>query len=121
MTPCGAPDFSLGVLWFPMSHSTSPAPSLIAAGETLGVIGAGVRGRTLLHGLFDSGAISREQAWASAKSQSTCDIASHELGIPVATDWRSRVPESGLILVCVKPKQAAVVAATLRSAGLRPE
>ena len=96
-------------------------PSLIDPGETLGVIGAGVMGRTLLHGLFDSGAISRDQAWASAKSQSSCDAAAEELGIPVVADWSSQVPQSGLILVCVKPKQAAAVAATLRSAGLRPD
>jgi pyrroline-5-carboxylate reductase len=77
-------------------------------------------GRTLLHGLFDSGAILREQTWASAKSQSSCEAASLELGIPVATDWRKWVPQSGLILICVKPKQVAAVAATLKGAGLRP-
>jgi pyrroline-5-carboxylate reductase len=101
--------------------SDSKKPYLISAGETLGVIGAGVMGRTLLHGLFDSGTISREQAWASAKSRSSCDAASEELGIPVVTDCRSRVSQSGLILVCVKPKQAASVAGTLKEAGLRPD
>jgi len=94
---------------------------LIAKGETLGVIGAGVMGRTLLHGLFDSGAISREHAWAGAKSQASCAAASEELGIPVTTDFRSRVPHSGLILICVKPKQAAGVTAALKQAGLRPD
>jgi pyrroline-5-carboxylate reductase len=96
-------------------------PPLVNAGETLGVIGAGVMGRTLLHGLFDSGAILREQAWASAKSQSSCVAASEELGIPVSADWRKWVPQSGLILVCVKPKQVAAVAAMLKDAGLRPD
>jgi pyrroline-5-carboxylate reductase len=95
--------------------------SLIGPGQTLGVIGAGVMGRTLLHGLFDSGAITREQAWASAKSHSSCDAASAELGITVATDYRSHVPQAGLILICVKPKQAAKVIADLKQAGLRPE
>jgi pyrroline-5-carboxylate reductase len=94
-------------------------PTLIAPGETLGVIGAGVMGRTLLHGLFDSGALSRDQAWAAAKSQSSCDAAADELRIPVLTDFRSRVAESGLILICVKPKQAASVTAKLKEAGLR--
>jgi len=94
---------------------------LIAKGETLGVIGAGVMGRTLLHGLFDSGAISREQAWASAKSPLSCDAASKELGIPVVTDFSKLVAGSGLILICVKPKQAAAVTAALKAAGLRPK
>ncbi|MGB6944954.1 MAG: pyrroline-5-carboxylate reductase [Bryobacteraceae bacterium] len=93
--------------------------ALVAEGETLGVIGAGVMGRTLLHGLFDSGAISRQQAWASAKSQVSCDAASEELGIPVTTDFARRVPDAGLILICVKPKQAAKVTAALQEAKLR--
>ena len=94
---------------------------LIAKGETLGVIGAGVMGRTLLHGLFDSCAISREQAWASAKSHVSCDAASKELGIPVVTDFSKLVAGSGLILICVKPKQAAVVTAALKAAKLGPK
>lgn len=94
---------------------------LIANGETLGVIGAGVMGRTLLHDLFDSGALQREQAWASAKSHSSCEAASKELGIPVDPDFKSRIGDCGLILICVKPKQAASVAAALKQAGLRPE
>ena len=94
---------------------------LIAEGETLGVIGAGVMGRTLLHGLFDSGAIARKQAWASAKSQVSCDAASQDLGIAVTTDFKSHVSDSGLILICVKPKQAASVAAALKEAKLRPK
>ena len=103
-----------------MKVPTANKPPLIADGQTLGVIGAGVMGRTLLQGLFDSGAISREQAWASAKTQSTCDEASTELGIPVVTDYRSRVVDAGMILVCVKPKQAANVTASLKAAGIRP-
>ncbi len=94
--------------------------SLIGEGQTLGVIGAGVMGRTLLHGLFDSGAISRDRVWASSKSQTSCDAASEELGIPVVPDFRDRVRDSGLILICVKPKQAASVAAHLREAGICP-
>jgi pyrroline-5-carboxylate reductase len=93
---------------------------LIAPGETLGVIGAGVMGRTLLNGLFDSGVLSRNQAWAAASSQTSCEAASKELGIPVVTNWRSRAPQSDLILICVKPKQAAKVAVTLKESGVRP-
>ncbi|HVW84884.1 MAG TPA: pyrroline-5-carboxylate reductase [Bryobacteraceae bacterium] len=96
-------------------------PALIGPGQTLGVIGAGVMGRTLLHGLFDSGAISREQAWAASRTQNTCDAASEELGIPVEKDWAKRVATSGMILVCVKPRQIASVAATLAGAGLRAD
>jgi pyrroline-5-carboxylate reductase len=101
----------------------TPVPEkipLISGGETFGVIGAGVMGRTLLRGLFDSGALAKEQAWAAASSQDSCDEAAEELGIPVVTDFRSQVAGSGLILICVKPKQAAKVTAALKESGLRP-
>jgi|RhiMethySRZTD1v2_1073278.scaffolds.fasta_scaffold559232_2 pyrroline-5-carboxylate reductase len=104
-----------------MKTVSGKATPLIAPGETLGVIGAGVMGRTLLHGLFDSGAIAREQAWAAASSQSSCDAASEELRIPVETDFRSRIAGSGMILICVKPKQAVKVTSILRESGLRPD
>jgi pyrroline-5-carboxylate reductase len=103
-----------------VSETVSKQPKLVDEGETVGVIGAGVMGRTLLHGLFDSGVISREQAWASCKSQESCMGASEDLGIPVMTDFRIRVAQSGLILICVKPKQAAKVTATLKETMLRP-
>jgi pyrroline-5-carboxylate reductase len=104
-----------------MNTLPGKATPLIAPGETLGVIGAGVMGRTLLHGLFDSGAIAREQAWAAASSQRSCDAAAEELRIPVETDFRSRVAGSGMILICVKPKQAVKVTSILRESGLRPD
>jgi pyrroline-5-carboxylate reductase len=103
-----------------MSASTKKAPALIAGNETLGVIGAGVMGRTLLRGLFDSGVLSRDSAWASSRSKETCDAAAEELGIPVVTDCSSRVPDAGLILICVKPRQIAGIAASLKAAGLKP-
>ncbi len=103
-----------------MGTLAKKAPALIAGNETLGVIGAGVMGRTLLRGLFDSGVLDREQAWASSRSKETCECAAAELGIPVDTDFAERVPGAGLILICVKPRQIAGVAAALKSAGLKP-
>jgi pyrroline-5-carboxylate reductase len=103
-----------------MSGSISKLPALIAGNETLGVIGAGVMGRTLLRGLFDSGVLAREQAWASSRSPQTCDEAAEELKIPVVTDYKDRVANAGLILICVKPKQVASVTAALKAAGLKP-
>jgi pyrroline-5-carboxylate reductase len=103
-----------------MSTSTKKAPALIAGNETLGVIGAGVMGRTILKGLFDSGVLSREQAWASSRSKETCESAAEELGITVSTDAASRVPTAGLILICVKPRQIAGVLSSLKATGLKP-
>ena len=87
---------------------------------TLGVIGAGVMGQTLIKGLLASGLIARERVWAGEKNAATCESASRVLGIPVEADFPSRVPTADLILVCVKPADAAAVMTALVKAGLRP-
>ena len=105
------------------AHSKRPAaapPALVDSGQTLGVIGAGVMGCTLIRGLIDSGAIERERIWASAKTAASCERAAESLGVPVERDYRPHIASSGLVLLCVKPKQAAGVLANLREAGLSP-
>ena len=97
------------------------ASALVGPGQTLGVIGAGVMGRTLLRGLLEGGAIASDQAWASAKTKQTCEAVAEELGIPVELDCRRRIADAGMILICVKPAQAAKVLNTLKECGLRED
>ncbi|MGA2270057.1 MAG: pyrroline-5-carboxylate reductase [Bryobacteraceae bacterium] len=94
---------------------------LIADGMTLGVIGAGVMGQTLIKGLLTSGLIARERLWAGEKNAATCESAGRALGVHVAMDFSRRVPTADLILICVKPHDAAPVMTALVKAGLRPE
>jgi pyrroline-5-carboxylate reductase len=98
------------------THVTTP---VVADGMTLGVIGAGVMGQTLLSGLIDSGVISKDRLWAGDKNPSACSKATEALGVAAETDFQHRVPTADLILICVKPADAPIVLATLRSAGLR--
>lgn len=88
---------------------------------SLGVVGAGVMGQTLLRGVIASGLIPTHRLWAGDKNASTCESARKALGISVQTDFYSRVPTADLILVCVKPLDAAAVLAALKKAGLRKE
>jgi len=88
---------------------------------TLGVIGAGVMGQTLVRGLLSSGSITRERIWVGERNPAACESAAIALGVPVETDYGSRVPTAGLILMCVKPGDAAAVLTALRGAGLRRE
>src|SRR5579862_8311577 len=97
------------------------ADGVIAAGTTLGVIGAGVMGQTLLRGLLSGSLVAHERLWAGDKNSDQCGKAGAELGIPVEVDFQSRVPTADLILLCVKPADAPVVLGTLRNAGLRRE
>jgi len=95
--------------------------ALIGAGATLGVIGAGVMGQTLIRGLLSSGLIGRDRLWAGEKNAATCETASLALEIPVEGAFQGRVPGADLILICVKPADAQQVMETLRGAGLRKE
>jgi pyrroline-5-carboxylate reductase len=101
-------------------EQTQPV-SVIRDGATLGVIGAGVMGQTLLRGLLSGKLIAHDRVWAGDKNQATCEAASEALGIAVESDFQARVPAADLILLCVKPNDAPVVLAALRSAGLRRE
>jgi len=80
---------------------------VIAGGMTLGVIGAGVMGQTLIKGLLASGLVPRERLWAGDKNAAACENAAKALEIPVEVDFHARVPGADLILVAVKPADAA--------------
>ena len=102
-------------------QDSSQQVPIIADGMTLGVIGAGVMGQTLVRGLVSSGLMTRDRLWAGDKNGAACDTVAEELGIPVETDYQARVATADLILICVKPADAPAVMAALRNAGLRRE
>ena len=52
---------------------------VIAGGRTLGVIGAGVMGQTLIKGLLRSGLVARERLWAGDKNAGACESAAKAL------------------------------------------
>lgn len=94
---------------------------VIADGMSLGIIGAGVMGQTLVRGILKSGVVSADRIWAGDKNADAVEGVSQALGIPVEVDFQSRVPTADLILICVKPADAPAVMAALRNAGLRRE
>ncbi|MGH7868707.1 MAG: pyrroline-5-carboxylate reductase, partial [Candidatus Dormibacteraceae bacterium] len=93
----------------------------LGSDDTMGIIGAGVMGKSLARRLLAEGIVTPDQLWASAKSAATCKRVSQELGISVETNYQDRVPSTRLVVLCVKPVQIAGVAAYLRQAGLPPE
>jgi pyrroline-5-carboxylate reductase len=82
---------------------TAHTPPLLNPGRTFGVVGTGVMGQTILKGLFDAGALQREHAWGTARSTAHLRTAAQALGIPVETNVAARVPDAGVIVLCVKP------------------
>jgi pyrroline-5-carboxylate reductase len=97
------------------------AMPLLESGRTLGVIGAGVMGQTLIKGLLHTGLVSRRQIWATAKTQASCDEVAEALEIGTVRDYRQAAGTAGIILVCVKPAQIGAVAAVLKESELRPD
>lgn len=95
--------------------------TLLQSGRTLGVIGAGVMGQTLLKGMLDAGLVSKRQTWAAVRSQSSCEEVSKALGVTVVQDYGPLARDAGVLLLCVKPSQAEAVAAVLREAPIRPD
>jgi len=60
--------------------------SVIGEGATLGVIGAGVMGQTLLRGCSPVSSSRTNRVWAGDKNPATCEAASQALGIAVESD-----------------------------------
>ena len=104
-----------------VEQNMSSQPPIIADGMTLGVVGAGVMGQTLLRGLLASGLIPPARLWAGDKNALTCEAASKDLGISVKTEFHPCVPAADLILVCVKPLDAAAVMTALTASGLHKD
>ena len=93
--------------------------TLLAPGRTLGVVGAGVMGTTILRGLLDAGLVTRRQAWATAKTPATCERVARDLGVEATVDPVEALADSEVVVLCVKPKQVAAVVENLK--GLRED
>jgi len=111
-----------------MSAAPIPNPTLRAAvplladGETLGIVGMGVMGCTILKGLLAAGALPTERVWGTSRSEETCREVAAELGVPIERDVRDRLKAAGVLVLCVKPPQATAALSTLAASGnLRPE
>ncbi|MCU1327499.1 MAG: Pyrroline-5-carboxylate reductase [Bryobacterales bacterium] len=95
--------------------------SVLSAGRTLGVIGAGVMGTTLIKGLVAASLVTRRQVWATARTAETCARVAEELGITAEQDYSEIAEASGIILVCCKPAQIAAICDKLKHANIRPD
>ncbi len=94
--------------------------TLLAPGKTLGVIGVGVMGKAILRGLLNSASVTADQAWGTSRSAQTCVTTAAELGVPVERDVAHLLPTADILVLCVKPAQAAAAVATLRNSGNLP-
>lgn len=81
----------------------------------LGVIGAGVMGQALIHGLMAKKIITLKNVWAAAKTEGSCEKIKAELGIPAYTNYSEALKDTDVLLLCVKPGGARQVLERLKS------
>jgi pyrroline-5-carboxylate reductase len=86
----------------------------------LGVIGAGVMGKALIQGLTRKNVVSVQQVWATAKTEASCEKVREELGIQAYTNYKDLLPDTDVLLLCVKPKGIKHALERLKSYGLPP-
>jgi pyrroline-5-carboxylate reductase len=89
--------------------------------KKLGVIGAGVMGQALIRGLLAKKVLLVKQIWAAAKTESSCEKIRDDLKISAYTDYTEQLPDTDVLLLCVKPNGLKQVLEKLKTAKLSPD
>ena len=87
----------------------------------LGVIGAGVMGRTLIKGILATKLVPRNRIWAAARTKESCQRVKSELAVDALTNYKSELAESEILVLCVKPSGMKPVLEQLKQWGLPKE
>lgn len=85
--------------------------------HTLGIVGAGAIGQALLRGLQASAA--PYTIWAATRTADSAGRIAREFSITATDDYDRLVPDTDVILLCVKPAQTEATLIRLRKAGLK--
>jgi pyrroline-5-carboxylate reductase len=104
-----------------MESTAKSAPKLLARGKRLGVLGAGVMGQALVQGVLRVGLLPPDRLWAATQHPASAEAAQRDLGIQVVTQFDDLLPETDLLLVCLKPIHIAPALRRLAAGGLRPD
>jgi pyrroline-5-carboxylate reductase len=86
--------------------------------KKLGVMGVGTMGQALVAGMINRQVLTAAQIWASSRTEASCQKASQTLGILALKDYAPQLPDTDVILLCVKPHQVQAALKQLVSKGL---
>ena len=84
----------------------------------LGVIGAGVMGQALIRGLTARQVLPISHIWAAVKTEGSRESLQSELGVSAHTSYKELLPDTDVILLCVKPNGVQQVLEKLKAYGL---
>lgn len=100
------------------SDQTSFSQPLLPLKGTIGVVGAGRMGGALIQGLLRSGCITRENLWATAKTDTTCNLVKETYDIQATRDYQSFLGNTEVVLLCVEPDEVNTALRQLKEKGL---
>jgi pyrroline-5-carboxylate reductase len=84
--------------------------------KTLGIVGAGAIGQALLRGM--QGGAAPYDIWAATRTPESAARIARDFSVAATDRYEDRVPESDVILVCVKPAQIENSMKRLRDGGI---
>jgi pyrroline-5-carboxylate reductase len=90
------------------------------ADKRIAIIGSGTMGRTIASGLLESGKVKPSQVRVTARTKASAEKLAKELSVPCTTANAEAAEGADLVILCVKPKDVAKAAESLRGAGNRP-
>jgi len=88
-------------------------------GKRIGVIGAGIMGQALVRGLLQN-SIAPVQIWTTVRTETSRVKAEQALGLPVRTSFVDLLPDTDVLLLCVKPRAMRKVCQAIGQAGMLP-
>jgi pyrroline-5-carboxylate reductase len=88
--------------------------------KQLGVLGAGTMGQALVKGLLAKQVVNPPQVWVSSRTEANRQKAEQALGVAAHKDYSAALPQTDVVLVCVKPHQMPTLLKQLVAKGLPP-
>lgn len=106
----------------PVSAAASGStPRAGRGGNRIGIVGAGVMGRTLLHGMLDVAKEAPARLWASDRLEKTRERVAEEFpNVDILVEHDRVLADTEALILCVKPSQMTSVLEQLKREGLRP-
>lgn len=90
--------------------------------ETIGVIGAGIMGQTLIKGMLDAGLVNADRLWAAVNTKTSAARVHEVCGVATAVGFfTEQIQNTDVFLVCTKPYKVAEILGKLReSDAIKP-
>jgi len=77
-------------------------------------------GQALIQGILRGGLLTPDRIWAATRTSASAQAVESTLGVPVTTRYEDRLPNTAIVLLCVKPAHVPSAIGRLAQSGLPP-